>query len=113
VAIDRAQVLADKDRRVHEMNVLTRVAQGVNVTLDFDDILELLYAQTRQVIPAEDFNITLFTADTNSLRHVFWVENDERLTDKEGTMIPIGHGLEREILEIRKPIIFTPGWASH
>jgi signal transduction histidine kinase len=105
VAIDRAQVLADKDRRVHEMNVLTRVAQGVNVTLDFDDILELLYAQTRQVIPAEDFNITLFTADTNSLRHVFWVENDERLTDKEGTMIPLGHGLEREILEIRRPII--------
>jgi signal transduction histidine kinase len=105
MAIERAQVLADKDRRVHEMNVLTRVAQGVNVTLNFDDILELLYAQTRQVIPAEDFNITLYTADTNTLRHVFWVENDERVVEKEGPVIPPGHGLEREILEIRKPII--------
>jgi signal transduction histidine kinase len=105
VAIERAQVLADKDRRVHEMNVLTRVAQGVNVTLDFDDILELLYAQTRQVIPAEDFNITLYNLDTSTLRHVFLVEKDERLVEKEGPMIPLGHGLEREILEIRKPII--------
>ncbi len=104
-AIERAQVLADKDRRVHEMNVLTRVAQGVNVTLDFDDILELLYTQTRQVIPAEDFNITLFRAETNTLRHAFWVENDERLTENEDTLIPLGHGLEREILEIRRPII--------
>jgi signal transduction histidine kinase len=104
-AIERAQVLADKDRRVHEMNVLTRVAQGVNVTLDFDDILELLYTQTRQVIPAEDFNITLFSAETNTLRHAFWVENDERLTKNENTLIPLGHGLERVILEIRRPII--------
>jgi GAF domain-containing protein len=104
-AIERAQVLADKDRRVHEMNVLTRVAQGVNVTLDFDDILELLYTQARQVIPAEDFNITLFRAETNTLRHAFWVENDERLTENEETLIPLGHGLERVILEIRRPII--------
>ena len=104
-AIERAQVLADKDRRVHEMNVLTRVAQGVNVTLNFDDILELLYTQTRQVIPAEDFNITLFRAETNTLRHAFWVENDERLTENEDTLIPLGHGLERVILEIRRPII--------
>ena len=32
------------------MNVLTRVAQGVNVTLNFDDILELLY-EMDQVAP--------------------------------------------------------------
>ena len=104
-AIERAQVLADKDRRVHEMNVLTRVAQGVNVTLNFDDILELLYAQTSQVIPAEDFNITLFNSATQTLRHAFLLENDERLSEKEGILIPLGHGLEREVLEIRRPII--------
>jgi GAF domain-containing protein len=104
-AIERAQVLADKDRRVHEMNVLTRVAQGVNVTLDFDDILELLNTQTQQVIPAEDFNITLFSVEMNTLKHAFWVENDERLIENEDTLIPMGHGLEREILKIRRPII--------
>ena len=104
-AIERAQVLADKDRRVHEMNVLTRVAQGVNVTLNFDDILELLYAQTRQVIPADDFNITLFNRATNTLRHALLVENDDRLLEQENIFIPLGHSLEREVLEIRRPII--------
>ena len=59
-AVERAQVMADKDRRVHEMNVLTRVAQGVNITVEFDDILELLYTQSTQVIPVDNFNITLY-----------------------------------------------------
>ena len=104
-AIDRAQVMADKDRRVHEMNVLTRVAQGVNVTLNFDDILELLFAQTRQVIPADDFNITLYEQSTNILRNAFIVQQDERLENLENQIIPLGYGLEREVLQIHRPII--------
>ncbi|HKJ26640.1 MAG TPA: hypothetical protein VJ965_03295, partial [Anaerolineales bacterium] len=104
-AIDRAQVMADKDRRVHEMNVLTRVAQGVNVTLNFDDILELLYAQTRQVIPLDDFNITLYNQTTGLLRHVFLVQEEERKTEMEDEVIPLGHGLEREVLQLRRHII--------
>ncbi len=105
IAIERAQVMADKDRRVHEMNVLTRVAQGVNVTINFDDILELLYAQTSQVIPVDDFNITLHNATTNVLRHVFLLENEERLEELENEIIPLGHGLEREVLENRRMIM--------
>jgi signal transduction histidine kinase len=99
VALERAQVLADKDRRVLEMNVLTRVAQGVNVTLDFDDILELIYAQARQVIPLDDFSITLFDVPTGGLRHAFYVENDDRIAEQEQRLIPPGRGLARLVLE--------------
>jgi sigma-B regulation protein RsbU (phosphoserine phosphatase) len=60
LALERAQVVVDLEQRVHQMNVLTRVAQGVNVTSVYDDLLELLYAQTNQVIPTNDFFITLF-----------------------------------------------------
>ncbi len=42
------------------MNVLTRVAQGINITLSLDDILELVYAQTTQIIPASHFRIMLY-----------------------------------------------------
>ncbi|MBN2045860.1 MAG: GAF domain-containing protein [Anaerolineales bacterium] len=104
-AMERAQVMADKDRRVHEMNVLTRVAQGVNITVEFDDILELLYAQSTQVIPVDNFNITLFDQDTQVLRHAFLVQDDDRLTDQENETIPLGYGLEREVLETRRPLI--------
>lgn len=104
LAIERAQVMADKDRRVLEMNVLTLVAQGVNVTIEFDDILELIYAQTRQVMPADDFAITLYTEATDSWRHVFMVEEDDRLEEIEGQLIPPGQGLERLVLQSRRHI---------
>lgn len=104
-AIERAQVMADKDRRVHEMNVLTRVAQGVNITVEFDDILELLYAQSTQVLPVENFNITLYDKETEILRHAFLVHEDERLDELENEIIPLGYGLERVVLDTRRQLI--------
>ena len=55
VAIARVQTVVDLERRVQEMNALTRVSQGVNVTLTFDDVLELIFAQTTQIIPSSLF----------------------------------------------------------
>ena len=45
LAIERAQVVQNMENRVREMNVLARVAQGINITLKLDDILEL-FART-------------------------------------------------------------------
>ena len=59
LAIEHSQVVADLEHRVHAMNVLTRVSQGINITLAFDDILELIYTQTNSVLPARDFHICL------------------------------------------------------
>lgn len=105
LAIERAQVVTHLERRMHEMNVLTRVSQGINVTLAFDDILELLYAQTFQVIPTLDFRITLHDQYSDYLFHVFYLENDERLNDKENLPLPLGQGLEREVIRSRRALI--------
>ena len=102
VAIERAQVVFDLERRVHEMNVLGRVAQGVNVTINFDDILELIYAQTVQVLPAEHLRITLYDEITQTYSHVFYLENDDRLIDLENQTIPAGVGLEQEVVQIQR-----------
>ena len=66
IAIQRIQTVANLERRVQEMNALTRVSQGVNVTLTFDDVLELIYAQTAQIIPTSHLHITLYNK-TNQL----------------------------------------------
>jgi len=105
LAVERAQVVADLERHVRELNVLARVAQGVSFTVTFDDILELLSAQASQVLPALDFWVTLKDSETEVLSHVFYLENDERLTEKEGISIPIGRGLEREVITNQRWLI--------
>ena len=44
LALERAQVLANLEHHLREMDVLARVAEGINVTLAFDDLLEMFYA---------------------------------------------------------------------
>ena len=105
LAIERAQVVIDLERRVHATNILTRISQGINITVNFDDIMELIYAQTNQVIPALDYRITIYDHLSDILYHIFFLENDERLTDKENQPIPLNQGLEREVVRTRRAIV--------
>jgi signal transduction histidine kinase len=105
VAVERAQVVARMERRVREMNILSRVAQGVNVTVIFDDILELIYAQTSQVMPVDDFHITLFNAQNKYYYFAFCLEKDERLPGRENIPLPPGVGLGQQVVRGRRPIL--------
>jgi sigma-B regulation protein RsbU (phosphoserine phosphatase) len=76
LALERAQVVTDLERRVEEMDVLARIAQGINITLNFDDILELVFAQTNRLLPTRDFAITLRDTETDTNYHAFYIEDD-------------------------------------
>ena len=85
-----------------ELNVLTRVAQGVSFTMTFDDILEMLATQASHVLPAKNFCISLVDAETGAIRHAFYLENDDRLKENENRAIPAGQGLEREVITTQR-----------
>ncbi len=105
LAIERSQVVVDLERRVQEMNVLTRVAQGTSFTIAFDDVLELIYAQTNQVIRTQDFHVALFDQASQALRLIFTVEGDERRSDRENRPLPPGAGLEWAVVQSQGALI--------
>ncbi len=105
LAVERAQVIANLERRVREMDVLSRVAQGVNITLAFDDMLELIYAQTYVLIPTRDFRVTLRDEHGQGLYHAFYIEDDERLSARERAPLPPGQGLEAVVVEKRRTLL--------
>ena len=57
LAIERASVISDLERRVRELNVLSQMSQAVNFTLKTDDLLELIYAQASKVVGTRNFYI--------------------------------------------------------
>ncbi len=105
VAIERAQVTHSMERRVREMNILARLAQGVNITVAFDDMLELIYAQTAQALPVDDMHITLYNPEGEYYYFAFRLENDTRLTERENMPLPARVGLSREVIRSRRPIV--------
>jgi signal transduction histidine kinase len=105
VAIARVQTVINLERRVQEMNALTRVSQGVNVTLTFDDVLELIFAQTLQIIPFAYFHITLYNKPANYFYYGFRVDENERINSLENQPLPPNLGLGQEIVRKGRPII--------
>jgi len=105
VAISRVQTVVDLERRVQEMNALTRVSQGVNVTLTFDDVLELIFAQTSQIIPSSLFHITLYNKAANYFYYAFRVDDNERIISRENQPLPSSLGLGQEIIRKGRPIL--------
>lgn len=105
IAIERVQTVAHLERQILEMNALTRVSQGVNVTLTFDDVLELIYAQTSQIIPTSHFHITLYNKDSDYYYYGFCVENSERIPTAENQPFSVNTGLSPEVIRKGRPII--------
>ena len=105
LAIERVQTIANLERRVQEMNALARVSQGVNITLTFDDVLELIYAQTAQIIPTSHFHITLHNKANDFYYYGFCVENEERLHGRENIPFPPNTGLGTEVIRKGRPIL--------
>jgi signal transduction histidine kinase/putative methionine-R-sulfoxide reductase with GAF domain len=105
VAISRVQTVADLERRVQEMNALTRVSRGVNVTLTFDDVLELIYTQATQILPSSLFHITLYNKAANYFYYAFRVDDNERITNRENQPLPTSLSLGAEIIRKGRSII--------
>ena len=105
LAIERSQIITNMERRVHEMNVLSRVAQGVNITLTFDDILELIYAQASQVIPGSDFRLTLHSRAGDYFYYAFYLESDERLNRFENMPLLPKSNLDQEVVTLGRALL--------
>ncbi len=104
LAVERAQVIANLEQRLRELNVLGQVAQAVNFTIEFDDLLELIYAQANRVIHAPNFFIALRDPNTVELYYAFYTQDDERIAEREGVRWRMGHDLMSEIVRSGQPM---------
>lgn len=111
VAIDRTQVISNLEQRVHELDVLSRIAQGVNVTVNYDDILELIFAQTSQVLQTREFRVTLAQGDNQFYYHAIFIQDDDRKHDQENLPIPSNQGLEGHVIHTQNFLV-TNDYAS-
>ena len=105
IAIERNQVISVLERRVNDMNVLMRVSEGINVTQHFDDVLELVYAQTNRLISLRDFWILLYDGENNSYKYAFYLVDDIRSLEHENRPVEPGLGLAREVVRTQRPIV--------
>jgi signal transduction histidine kinase len=106
LAVERAQVVRDLKQRVLELNVLSSVSQAVNFNIEFDDLLELIYAQASRVIDAQNFFIIMHDQDAKELYYAFYVgeRTGDRIREREGERWRMGNDLASEVIKTGQPI---------
>ncbi|MBI5960620.1 MAG: GAF domain-containing protein, partial [Chloroflexi bacterium] len=104
LAVERAQAVDDLERRVRVQDVLSQVSRALNFAIDFDTLLELVYAQTLRVIDAPCFYIALRDLNTDELYYVFYNQGEDRLQEKEGQRWRMGRDLISEIARSRQTL---------
>ncbi len=104
LAVERAQAVDDLERRVRVQDVLSQVSRALNFAIEFDTLLELIYAQSLRVINAPCFYIALRNANTDELYYVFYNEGDDRIADMEGRRWRMGRDLISEIARTQQTL---------
>lgn len=99
IAVERAQVVESLERRVRELGVLSSVSQAVNFAVEYDDLLELISNQTQKLIEASHFYIALQDASAGQMYYAFFLEDNERLRERENQRWFTGKDLYARIIE--------------
>ena len=104
IATARALVVDSLEQRVRELDVLSQVGQAVNFTIEFDDLLELINAQTSKLIEAQCFYIALYEESFGQLFFAFFLEDDDRFNEKENVRWELGDDPFSEIVRYSRAL---------
>ena len=86
-----------------ELDVLSRLSQVANYTLDVESILELIYAEVSRIFDTRNFYIAVADPKRTTMRFVFNIENNERLHSNDE--LPINTNLIGEIMRHGQAIV--------
>ncbi len=105
IAIERSQVITVLEKRIHDMDTITKVAEQVNQELALDNLLEMFYRETRSLVPTVDFRITLKAELGDVFHHVFYISDNNRLVRRENQPFLAKQSLERNVIQNQHPIV--------
>lgn len=105
VAIERAQVIDSLQRSVSELNVLSQVSNAMSFAIEFDDLLELIYAQTSRLIETSHFYIVLYDDVNQQMYFAFYLEDDERYSENENKRWRLGKDVFSQTILNGQPLL--------
>jgi signal transduction histidine kinase len=90
------------ERRVKELDSLQAVGQALSASLNLDRILEAIHTQVAALMPAENFYVALYNAETDEVSFPLAFEDGQRVHWRSR---PKGHGLTEYILQTHESLL--------
>jgi PAS domain S-box-containing protein len=104
VAITNAELFAETQRRVAELQSINVVSQAVTATMPLSELVELIRREVGRVVDTSNFYIGLHDAATNRLTFPIYYDRGAPIPAEP---IPAGAGLAGHIFTTRKPLVIN------
>lgn len=104
-AVARSRVAEDLERREHELDVLSQIAQAINFATEPEPLMELVYVQATKLFDMTAFSVIEHHADARALGCRFYACGDKRDTERVGQFWPDAVGLAGEVIRSGRPIM--------
>ncbi len=109
IAMENARLFSETQRRVAELGTLTDVGQALSASLCIDEVLHLIYEQTRRVMYAENMIIMAYDQESREIECMFSNNPDDALP---GRRFPADTGMTGHIIQHRQPILLRDNVAE-
>ncbi|MGD8605381.1 MAG: GAF domain-containing protein, partial [Anaerolineales bacterium] len=104
LGLSRAQIVTGLNRRVVQLEVLSRLAQDAAAAASADELFDLIFTQTNQLIPTQNLSIATLDPAGDTLSYNLLVVDNQRLQPEEGKPIPSNQGLLPEVIRQSVPL---------
>ncbi len=90
------------ERRVKELDSLQAVGQALSASLNLDTILTAIHTQVASLMPAQNFYVALYDAETDEVSFPLAIEDGERVRWRSRSA---GKGLTEHVLRTNAPLL--------
>ena len=104
IALDNAQLFAQRQRRVVELETINSLSRALNAQLDIHDLVEAVGESIRQTLNMPISYVALFDSQTNLIHFPYWIEGDRRM---QVGPFKYGEGLTSVVLRTREPLLIN------
>jgi GAF domain-containing protein/CheY-like chemotaxis protein len=97
------RLLSEADARAAELALINEIGSGLASQLEFQAIVELVGAQLREILDAEDMYIALLDASRKHISFPYLIQGGER---RATSGLDLGEGLTSQVLAAKRPLRF-------
>jgi GAF domain-containing protein len=104
LGLTRAQIVSGLNRRVDQLEALSRLAQEVAAASSADELFSLIFTQTNKLIPTQNLSIATLDPGGDTLSYDFLMVDNNRMHQAEDGPIPSDQGLLPEVIRQNVPL---------
>jgi PAS domain S-box-containing protein len=104
ISLQNARLFAERERRLHEVNVLNQLAQALAAPISLDELAEVLFSQIQQALNTTTVYLAVYNRESDLIEFPLYVEGGGRirLEPRRGE-----NGITEYILRTRQPVLFN------